>query len=581
MERRLTAILVADVVGYTSLMEADEDGTLQNLIELRRNVLEPLISEHRGRIVKLVGDGILAEFASVVDAVNCAVAWQSDTRERDLQFRIGVNLGDVIVEADDLYGDGVNVAARLETLAEPGGICVSAKVCEEVRNKLDLGFKDLGRRQVKNLAQAIHVYRIVIEAPATRPSFYRHRQIASQEGPSIAVLPFENVSSYSDDEYFADGITDEITHLLSKHRWLRVVSRHSSFLFKGRTCDSREVAQALGVRYLLSGRVRRAASIVRIGIELVNGTDGSQLWTGRHERQLDDVFQVQDDIAKRVAAVVEPEIEKFELKQSVSRKPVNSDARDHYYRGLAKLYLFTQHGNNEARIYFSRAIDQDPTYCQPYVGIAYSHQVDILMGYTKDRKASIENLFEAARRAIALDESESTAHVMLGFACRWALEHDTALSEARRAIELNPSNSFAYILLGNILDLSERPREGITEIKKGMQLNPLDPRMHLTLAVLARVYLNARCYAQAARYARQSINHRPNHPGAYAILAVALAHQGNVRDARLEVGDCERVRPGYIQSWANQKRYINSTDNQHLIQGLEKTDALRGNHSKE
>jgi len=578
LERRLAAILAADVVGYTRLMGVDEAGTFQRLIELRQHVLEPLIAEHRGRVVKLMGDGILAEFASVIDAVNCAVAWQSGLAEEDLRFRIGVNLGDVIIEGGDIYGDGVNVATRIEGLADPGGICLSAKVYEEVKNKLDLAFDDLGRREVKNITEAVHVYRIAINAPVSRSTFDPHRHLALPDGPSIAVLPFENMSDSSDDEYFADGITDEITLVLARHRWLRVVSRHSSFVFKGRPGDARETAQALGARYLLGGSVRRAASLVRIGVELVNGSDGTQLWTERHERQLEDVFRVQDEIAQRVAAVVEPQIEKVELKRSVSQKPANLDAWDHYYRGMAKLYLFTQQGNAQAREIFSQAIDLDPTYSQPFVGIAYSHQVDILMGHTKLRDDSINSLFEAARRAIALDESDSMAHVMLGFACRWAREHDIAISEAERAVKLNPSNSFAYILLGNVLDLSGQPSEGIAEIEKGLQLNPLDPRMHLTLAVLARAHLNARRYEEAARYARQSINLRPNHPGAYAILAVALSYLGNVQDARKAVGDCERVRPGYIQTWANQQRYRNPVDNQHFVEGLQKAGALRQNH---
>jgi adenylate cyclase len=372
--RRLTAILAADVAGYSRLMGADEEGTHERLKAHRRALVDPKIAEHHGRIVKTTGDGLLVEFPSVVDAVRCAVDVQRGMVERNaaisvderIEFRVGINLGDVIVEGEDIFGDGVNIAARLEALAEPGGICVSRVVRDQVRDKLDAGFEDRGEQQVKNIARPVHVYRIPIaeNAPARAP-------LPLPDKPSIAVLPFANMSGDPEQEYFADGIVEEITTALSKARWFFVIARNSSFTYKGRAVDVKQVSRDLGVRYVLEGSVRRASNRIRITAQLIDAANGAHVWAERYDRELADIFAVQDEITERVVAAIEPELYAAEHFRSQRKPPENLDAWECVIRALSYIGQATRGGNTEAETLCRRAIAIAPGYGQAHSLLAW------------------------------------------------------------------------------------------------------------------------------------------------------------------------------------------------------------------
>jgi adenylate cyclase len=330
-----------------------------------------------------------------------------------------------------------------------------------------------------------------------------------------------------------------------------------------------QVAEELGARYVLEGGVRKVGRRVRITAQLIDAETGHHVWAQKFDRDLEDIFAIQDEVTQRIVAIVEPELERAERKRSAAKKPTDLDAWDNYQRGMALLYQYTKEDNRQARKMFARATKLDPSYSQPFIGLAYSHQLDILMEYTESREHSIDKLFEAARQAIALDDKDSMAHMMLCFACRWARKHDMAIAEAEKAVELNPSNAFALFHLGNVLDLAGNPDEGITNMKKGFQFNPLG-RIHYLMSLLARAHLNARRYEDAVEWARKAIHHRPDHARAHAILAIGLAHLGQLAEARVALDECERVGPGFAKRWALLRQYRNPADNEHILEGLRK-----------
>ena len=576
VQRRLAAILAADVVGYSRLMGEDEAGTHASLMAHLEALIDPKIAEHHGRIVKSTGDGVLAEFGSVVDAVVCANEIQQAMAERNadipsarrIEFRIGVNLGDVIVERDDIYGDGVNIAARLEGLADPGGICISAKVYEEVRGKLDLAFEDLGRREVKNIAEGVRAYRVraprILE-PASADAG------AVLQRPAVAVLPFVNMSGDPEQEYFADGLTEDIITALSLWRSFPVIARNSSFAYKGQSPDIRQVATELGARYVIEGGVRRSGNRVRVTAQLIDAETGHHVWAERFDRELEDIFALQDEITERIAATVEPELGRFEQRRSATKHPTSLDAWDYCQRGMYLLYKFTKDGIEQSRDMFKRAIELDPTYSQAHTGLAYSHQLDILHAYTERHADSVEQLMKHARQGVALDDTDSFAHVIMAFAYRWARRHDLAVAEAERAIELNPNDVWALGTLGNVLDLAGRPQEGIPYLNEALRrLNPRDVHRHFMMAIIARAYLNSRDYELAAEWARKAINRDPSHVRAQLFLAASLGHLGRQKEARAAINECNQVNPEFVRRWTQWREYRDEADNDHVLDGLKK-----------
>jgi TolB-like protein len=453
VERRLAAILAADVVGYSRLMERDEAGTLAALKERRASILQPLVAAYHGRIVKVMGDGVLVEFASAVNAVSCAIELQKKMAvandgvadDRHIVLRVGINLGDVVVEGSDLYGDGVNIAARLEALADPGSVVVSRTVFDHVRGKMKLGFDDLGEQQLKNIAEPVRIYRLRPEGEAAiaRPV------MPLPDKPSIAVLPFQNMSADPDQEYFADGMVEEIITALSRMRWLFVIARNSSFAYKGRSVDAKQVGRELGVRYLLEGSVRKAGNRVRITGQLIDAGTGAHLWAERFDGGLEDIFDLQDQVTASVVGAIEPKLEQAEIERA-RRKPTESlDAYDFFLRGMAAFHQWTSGANNEALAWFSKAIELDANFAAAYAMAARCYAQRKSSGWVTDRAHEIAETATLARRAGELGRDDAGALCSAGIALAFVVgDLDGGAAYIDRALVLNPNLAWAWLFSG-------------------------------------------------------------------------------------------------------------------------------------
>jgi len=447
MERRLSAILAADVVGYSRLMSADEAGTLTALKEVRTGFVDGKIAEHQGRVVKLTGDGILAEFPSVVNAVACAVELQRGIRERNadvpqarrIQFRIGVNLGDVIVEGADIYGDGVNVAARLEGVAKPGGIAISHSVRDQVGNRLDLVFEDTGEQKLKNIERPIRVYNVSVEQVAARNS--KGRASAPEERPSIAVLPFNNMSGDSEQEYFSDGITEDIITDLSKVSGLSVVARHTAFTYKNRPVNVQEVGRELGVAYVLEGSVRKAGARVRVTGLLINSKDGNHVWADRFDRELTDIFAIQDEITHAIVEQLKVKLHPQEQKSIAQAPTDNIEAYTYYLKGRDFLNRRSKRYLQLARQMFAKAVERDPMYARAYAGMA---DCDSYLYMTYHEKVAMEKVLATTEKALALDPNLAEAHASRGVALSAGQRYEEAKDEFEKALALNPDSYEAH-----------------------------------------------------------------------------------------------------------------------------------------
>jgi TolB-like protein/class 3 adenylate cyclase len=477
VERRLAAIMATDIVGYSRLIETDEARTLTAIRSLRSQVIDPLIADHRGRIVKLIGDGAIFEFGSVVDAVACAVAMQEGTAvhqpevppERRIVYRIGINVGDVVVEDGDLFGDGVNIAARLEALAEPGGICIADAVQKQLAGKTDFAFEDTGERTLKNIAQPVRVWRWSKgSAPAAGGA-----SLSLPDRPSIAVLPFDNLSGQPEETYFSDGITEDIITGLARFRSLFVIARNSSFAFRGKSIDLPEIGRRLGVSYLLEGSVRRAEARVRITAQLIEAATGAHLWAERYDRSLDDIFAVQDEVAQMIVSTLFGRIEDAKLRQSLRKPTVSLAAYDFLLRGIASFKGYAEDDNRQACTFFEKAIANDPNYALAHSYLALARIV--LHGYGAaplDIKLSSSLM---ARRGVDLDPQEGGCHRILGHVLRYVREFEVAEHHARRAVELNPNDADGTASMGELLVTRGHPVEGLAWIEKAMRLNPFHP----------------------------------------------------------------------------------------------------------
>jgi adenylate cyclase len=577
VQRRLAAILVADVVGYSRLMRDDEAKTLMQLKTLRLELFDPKVKEYGGRIVKTTGDGVLVEFPSAVDAVQHAVDVQQGMahrnrpipRDRRMELRIGINLGDVLVEGDDLYGDGINIAARLEALAEPGGICVSAMVYEEVRHKLKIGFTDLGERSVKSIADPLHVYAIrPDEADGTGTSPGLADALFSR--PAVAVLPFENLSGDPDQEHFADGLSEDIITALSLWRSFPVISRSSTFAYKGQRHDVRKVAAELSARYVLEGSVRRGRDRVRVTAQLIDAQSGHHVWAHKYDRDLTEIFDLQDELTRQIVGVVAPAVMRAEQNRLVLSRPRSLDAWECVQRGMAYLRSYDRESTAHARRLFERAIERDPTYSRGYLGLAFSHHREVQFLFAETRAASVEKCVLAARRAVELDEADAFAHWELGIAHLFAGDNDKALAESRLAVELNPIYANAHVVVGLALVLLGRPDEGISHLETWAEWNLHDPANSINLGHVATAYFAARRYDDAAILARKSIERRADNPQPHIILAASLAHLGHPREAREALGKFEDLRPGFAQPSEWWFKFSRPEDNEHLLNGLRK-----------
>jgi TolB-like protein/class 3 adenylate cyclase len=615
-DRRLAAILAADVVGYSRLMGRDEEGTLNLFNAHLAELIEPCLTEHKGRIVKTTGDGLLVEFASVVDAVHCAVSIQNGMKERNadtpenrrIEFRIGINVGDVIVQDNDVFGDGVNVAARLEGLATPGGICISRAARDQIRDKLDYGLKDLGEVEVKNIARPVRVFRILPDAEdagktvgrSTR-SIARYRSvivamvsalIAVAVGvawwqpwvtrfaptsveqmrfplpnkPSIAVLPFANLNQDPKQEYFSDGITNDIITDLSKFASLYVSSSNTVFTYKAKPAKAQDVSRETGVRYVLEGSVQQSGKRVRINVQLSDAIAGIHLWAKRYDRELEGLFALQDEIVQTIVSTLAVRVSAAERERAMRKDTDSLEAYDYLLRGWEYFSRTTRSANLEARKMFLKAIELDPRYALAYVGLGWTYRASAGHGWTEFPDQALEKAHEFAQKALSLKES-SAAHRLLGYVYLIWEKYDQASLEIRRAIELNPNDWDSRAIQGSIMLYTGRPDEALRALETASRFNPaMDPDRVFELGLA--YYLKGQ-YDEAIKILEQNLARNPDHGISRIPLSAAFAKAGRSEDAAREVELVRRTDPFFdIASFGS--RFRNPADRNSIADGLRK-----------
>jgi adenylate cyclase len=602
-KRKLAAVFSADVAGYSRLMGEDETATLKNL-ETYKQVMFVLIKQHRGRVVASPGDNVLAEFASVVDAVQCGVAVQKEIQARNaelavnrrMQFRIGINLGDVIEEGDSIYGDGVNIAARLESLAEPGGICVSKTAFEQIEAKLPLGYEFLGEQTVKNIVKPVGAYKVVMEPrvtvkaqPEAMPKVgLRQKSLlialfivllgaigagglwyfgyfpaqplvekASKhkmafplpDKPSIAVLPFVNMSEDSKQELFADGMTEEIITALSKCPNLFVIARNSTFTYKGKAVNVKQVSENLGVRYVLEGSIQKSEDRIRINAQLIDALTGHHLWAERYDRSVKDVFAMQDEITLRIITALQVKLTSGEMIRVMARGTKNIDAFTKYLQAVDLWTHLTKEANAQAKKLLEEAIALDPDYPGPYIGLAKASGMDVQLGTAESRDKSLDQALEFAQKAISLDSTNGAAYSILSWVYGMKREYDKAIAESERAVSLDPNSAESIMRLGVVYAVAGRAEEGIPYIEKALRLNPFPSCNYFSN--FATIYRESGHYEKAIEEAKKALQCEPNNQLAALTLTIACIRLGREEDARAAAAEVLRINPRFsAERWA-------------------------------
>jgi adenylate cyclase len=540
-ERRLAAIMVGDVVGYSRLMGTDEEGTLAELKIRRLELIDPLIGQHKGRIVKTTGDGILIEFASVVDAVRCGVAIQQGMFERNagieesrqILLRIGINIGDIIFDDGDIFGDGVNVAARLESLAEPGEICVSASVREHVGEKLPVNFVDRGQHEVKNIDRPIHVYRIDPQSRQETPTRNGDTVSAPRrpEHPSIAVLPFDNMSGDPEQDYFADGMVEDIITGLSRINWLFVIARNSSFVYKGQAVDLKQVGRDLGVRYILEGSVRKAANRVRVTGQLIDAETGQHVWADRYDREIDDIFAIQDELTINVVGAIEPSLRQAEIDRIKRKRPENFQAYDLLLQALPHVYLAMPGDASEALPILEKALDLEPNYALAHGFAAWAHEIIYARGggHNVNRDEAIRH----AQAAIGHGREDALALTLGGFVMGLvAHDRDIARQAIETAMALSPSCALAYNLGSVVMVFGGDAERAIEWSEQALRLSPVDPMNFAPWLSLCLGHFQQGDYETASEAAHKTFQANPNWSSAHFVMAATDAKLGRMDEAR-------------------------------------------------
>ncbi len=539
MTRRLTAILAADVVGFSAMMGRDEAGTLARLIDMRKTVFDPELARTGGRIVKLMGDGALVEFSSVANAVSCAIAVQERLApDPTLKLRIGVNLGDVILQGSDLYGDGVNIAARLEALAEPGGICISGPVADSLGSRLDPRFADSGLQQLKNIEKPVRVLRwspdMEPAAALAEPEFDR---------PGIAVLAFDNMSAEAEQEYFSDGIAEDIITALSHFREFKVIARNTTFTYKGKAVRVDQVCRDLGVRYLLEGSVRKAGNKVRVTAQLIDGETGAHLWANRYDRSIDDIFAVQDEITQAIVEAVAPETMNAEFKRARNR-PESLSSWDKVLRARWHLGKFAQTDNEEARALLSQIVASNPNMSEAHAGIALCDLMAMLHVWRTDTGAAIQSAKSAARKAVEQDDNSANAHAILGMACIFARDFEEGETHLMRAIRLNPNLAVGYGNCAALYGVSGQYPEAKTAYERAAALSPRDPLKPFWRGGFGIGAYVAADFETCLNNAQAGLRETPGYASLMRQEAAALAMLGRLDEARSSVGRLVEKMPG-------------------------------------
>ncbi len=574
--RKLTTMFSADVAGYSRLMGEDEAATVKTL-KAYRKIMTELIKQHRGRVVDSPGDNLLAEFTSVVDAVQCSVAVQKELQarnaelpeERRMAFRIGINLGDVIEEGDRIYGDGVNIAARLEGLAEPGGICISKTAFDQIETKLPLGYEYLGEQTVKNIAKPVGAYQVLME-PRVTVAGKEEKALPLPEEPSIAVLPFANISGDPEQDYFSDGLTEEIITALSKVDKMFVIARNSTFAYKGKPVKVQQVSEDLGVRYVMEGSVRKAGDRVRITAQLVDATTGGHVWSERYDRDLKDIFVLQDEITTKILTALRVTLTEGEQARVYDRSTENLDSFLKVLRGMHHFLRFNEDDNAVARQMFEDAVPLDPENPLAYTMLGWTHVLDVWFGSSESPDKSMERASELAQKAIALDETQDYAHSLLGHIFLMKRQYEKAIAEGERAIALNPNGADAHAHLAMTLDYVGRPEEAIASFKKAMRLNPMPPNWYL--ANLAHAYRRTGQYEEAIVTLRKALQRNPDDLIAHINLAASYIMGGREEEARAEAAEVLRIDPKFsVEYFAKTLPYKNQADTAFAIDVLRKT----------
>jgi adenylate cyclase len=582
-KRKLTAILSADVKGYSRLMGEDEAETVKTLTAYRK-IMGELIQQHRGRVIDSPGDNILAEFGSVVDAVQCSVAAQTEFKSRNAElpenrrmvFRIGVNLGDVIEEEGRIYGDGVNIAARLESLADPGGICISKTAFDHIESKLPLGYQFLGEQPVKNIAKPVGAYKVLMEPRVFegdergeikmgRPG-YTHLPLPDK--PSIAVLPFVNMSDDPGQDYFSDGISEDIITSLSRLPDLFVIARNSSFTYKGKSVNVQQVSRELGVKYILEGSVRKVGNRVRVTAQLIDGTKGHHLWAERYDRQLEDIFAIQDEVTFKILKELQVKLTEGEQARLDSRGTENIDAYLRFWQGRSNFLHFDKVGNTVARQLLEEVIVLDPNWERPYSWLGWTHWIDATYGYSDNREGSMKKAFQYAQKAISLNES-FIAHSLLSWIYMVTRQYDKALEEGERSIVLGPNSADAHVYYAQVLIAAGEPAKGISLAEKALRMNPFPQSWYY--GTLSWGYGLVRDYEGARQASENAIRKEPAYLRAYLSLIVSYVNLGYEKEAYAKAQEVLRIDPSFsLGRFSKALPYKDDSENERVLDALRK-----------
>ena len=585
VERRLAAVLAADVAGYSRLMGTDEERTLARLKAVRKAIVDPAIASHRGHIVKTTGDGMLIEFASAVDAVRGAVEVQRSMAEQNaavppdqrIEFRIGIHVGDIIFDDNDIFGDGVNIAARLEGIAEPGGVCMSDDAYRQVRGKVEIASDDLGQQSLKNIAEPMRAWRVRLtgqtsSAAKSGSAVSQPRALPLPDKPSIAVLPFQNMSGDPEQEYFADGIVEEIITALSRMRWLFVIARNSSFTYKGRAVDVKQVGRELGVRYVLEGSVRKSGNRLRITGQLIDACTGSNLWADHFDGGLDDIFDLQDQVTASAVAAIAPKLEHAEMERA-KRKPTESlDAYDYYLRGMASVHLWTKDANSEALRLFYKAIELDSDFASAYGMAAWCYAWRKWNGWMADHVQEIAETERLARRAGELGQDDAVALCRGGFSLGHVVgDRQGGAVLINRALVLNPNLATAWLLSGWIRAFLGESEVAIEHLTRAMRLSPLDPLTFLAQGGIAWAHFYGARYDEMSSWAEKALQERPNYAQGMRMAAAGHALAGRLEEAQKMMARVRRIDPELrVSNLKNVIGFFGSEDLARYSEGLRK-----------
>ena len=574
MDRRLSAILAADIAGYSALMGADEARTVRDL-KGHQAVVLPMVGEFAGRIIDTAGDGILAEFPSVVNAVKCAVAIQSKMAERNaaieperrMQFRIGINIGDVVYDEARIYGDGINVAARLEGIAEAGGICISSKVYEEISGRIELACQDIGEQQLKNIARPVRAYQIRLDSigPTAAPA------PVLPEKPSIAVLPFQNMSGDPEQEYFADGMTEDLITDLSKVSGLFVIARNSSFVYKGRSVKVQEIGRDLGVRFVLEGGIRKAGNRVRITAQLIDAGSGGHLWAERFDRDLTDIFATQDEVVEKIVGALAVKLTQNEAQRLRRHATANVEAYQTWLRARELLGGSTRYSVLQAKAMYRRAIEIDPNFAAPHAGLALAALAEYVSDWAADPAQALDETERWARRAVELNDQEPVSHMALGSALLWRRDHAAALAEFGHMIALDPNFAQGHSATGLALMYAGRAAEALEAFALAMRFDPHYPG--IVLHFLAQAHFSLGHYEPAAQRLRERIARTPGTDSSRMLLASCYGHLGRMDEARTVWAEMLKINPDFsLEQRARVLPYKDPRDFQRIADGLAKAE---------